>query len=63
MGYSTERDSVYEMQAGGLLELLMVGTKLQATDPRDKVYAFQGIGRVVISDGRLFPQGPIFASD
>ena len=59
MGYSTERDSVYEMQAGGLLELLVVGTRRQATDPRDKVYAFLGVGRVVDGDGCLSPhRGP-----
>lgn len=49
--FFTARDSVYEMQAGGVLDLLMMGARLQATDARDKVYAFLGVGRVVTGDG------------
>jgi hypothetical protein len=47
-GLSSERNSVYEMQAGGILDLLMVSRSLRATDQRDKVYAFLGVGRVPV---------------
>ena len=46
MGYHSDRSSVYEMHAGGPLELLCISRLLEATDQRDKVYAFLGIGRV-----------------
>jgi len=40
--------SIWYYHAGGLLELLMTSRNFEATDPRDKVYALLGLGRVPI---------------
>jgi hypothetical protein len=42
-------DSWYDAHAGRLLELLLLGRRFNATDPRDKVYAVLGLANVPIS--------------
>lgn len=44
--------SVWYYHAGGLLDLLMTSRQFDATDPRDKVYAVLGLGRVPMRTGR-----------
>jgi hypothetical protein len=61
MGYSPERDSVYELHASGHLELIFISHILQPSDQRDKVYAFLGLGRVKTTSAtstNVQPGGP-----
>lgn len=44
--------SIWYYHAGGLLELLMTGRHFDSTDPRDKVYAVLGLGRVPMKTGK-----------
>jgi hypothetical protein len=61
MGCSPERDRMYELHAGGPLGLIFISHLLQASDQRDKVCAFLGLGRVKTTSAistNVQPGGP-----
>ena len=61
-GHIGEIRSIWYYHAGGLLDLLMVGSKSKSTDPRDKVYSLLGLGRVLI-EGSIQTQQRLASSE
>lgn len=59
IGFVSIPGSLYYWHGGGLLDLLLIGGKFEATDPRDKVYAVLGLAREPIlggeNDHALYP--------